>query len=137
MERTAPARVMIVTDRATAEPGLLDALRARARRGAAQFRVLVPNPASAEWHPLHPERHDKLQEAERALMRALPAIQDAVDGAVWGRVSVRHDPMTAIEEMLCDEPFDEIILALSSAHLDRLARRVAHLGLPVTTVCEP
>jgi ABC-type uncharacterized transport system YnjBCD ATPase subunit len=99
--------------------------------------VLVPNPASAEWHPLHPERHDKLQEAERALMRALPAIQDAVDGAVWGRVSVRHDPMTAIEEMLCDEPFDEIILALSSAHLDRLARRVAHLGLPVTTVCEP
>jgi hypothetical protein len=137
MERTTPARVMVVTDRATAGPGLLDALEVRARRGAAQFRVLVPNPAPAEWHPFHPERHDKVHEAERVLMRALPAIQDAVDDAVRGRVSVRHDPMAAIEEMLHDEPFDEIILAMSSAHLDRLARRVAHLGLPVTTVREP
>lgn len=137
MERTTPARVMIVTDRAAASGELLDVLRERAQRGPALFRVLVPNPASAEWHPLHPGRHVKVDEAERVLMRALPAIQDAVDDAVRGRVSIRHDPMAAIEEMLHDEPFDEIILAMSSAHLDRLARRVAHVGLPVTTVRAP
>lgn len=134
MDPMQPARVMVVTDRAQAGADLLDVLRERAARGPVKFRVLVPNPASAEWHPFHPERHDKVDEAERVLMRALPAIQDAVDDAVRGRVSVRHDPMTAIEEMLHDEPFDEIILALSSKHLDRLARRVKHLGLPVTTV---
>jgi hypothetical protein len=96
--------------------------------------VLVPNPAPVEWHPLHPERHDKVDEAERTLIRMLPQIQDAVDDAVRGRVSIRHDPMDAIEEQLHDEPFDEIILAVTSAHLDRLAHRIEHTGLPVTTV---
>jgi hypothetical protein len=73
------------------------------------------------------------------LMRALPRIQDAADGAVRGRVSVRHDTVAAIEETLHDEPFDEIILAIAPhlvrrwLHLD-LADRIAHLGLPVTTV---
>jgi hypothetical protein len=134
MERSTPARVMIVTDRETAGEDLLAVLHERAGRSPAKFRVLVPNPAPAEWHPLHPERHEKADEAERVLIRALPAIQDAVDDAVRGRVSIRHDPMAAIEEMLHDEPFDEIVLALSIKHLDRLERRVRHLGLPVTTV---
>ena len=137
MEPSTPARVLVVTDRADVTTELLEALGARARRGSAVFRVLVPNPAPAEWHPFHPERHDKVVEAERVLTRALPAIQDVVDDAVRGRVSLRHDPMAAIEEMLHDEPFDEIVLALSGAHLDRLARRVAHLGLPVTAVQAP
>jgi hypothetical protein len=136
-----PARVLIVTDRNAATPALLNAVRQRARRGPAQFRVLVPNPAPAEWHPFHPERRDKVEEAERVLLRALPRIQEAADDAVRGRVSVRHDPMAAIEEMLHDEPFDEIILAVAVhrperwLHLD-LPHRVAHLGLPVTTVTD-
>ena len=128
------ARVLVVTDQAIATPGLLRVLGERAARAPARFRVLVPNPAPSEWHPFHPERHDKVDEAERVLIRALPQIQDAVDGPVRGRVSVRHDPMTAIEEQLHDEPFDEIILAVSSRHLDRLAHRIEHLGVPVTTV---
>jgi len=128
------ARVLVVTDQGIATPGLLRALRERAARAPARFRVLVPNPAPAEWHPFHPERHDKVDEAERVLIRALPQIQDAVDGPVRGRVSIRHDPMAAVEEQLHDEPFDEIILAVSSRHLDRLAHRIEHLGLPVTTV---
>jgi hypothetical protein len=133
------ARVLVVTDRTAATPALLEAVRARALRGPAQFRVLVPNPAPAEWHPLHPDRHVKVEEAERVLLQALPRIQDAVDDAVRGRVSVRHDPMAAIEEMLHDEPFDEIILSVAPPGLKRwlhldLPHRLAHLGLPVTTV---
>jgi hypothetical protein len=141
MEPARPARVLVVTDRTAPTPALLAAVRERARRGRAEFRVLVPNPAPAEWHPFHPERHDKVQEAETVLLRALPRIQEAADGAVRGRVSVRHDPMTAIEEMLHDEPFDEILLAVAVhrperwLHLD-LPHRLAHLGLPVTTVTD-
>jgi hypothetical protein len=139
MSASPPVRVLVVTDRSPATAALLDAIRRRARRGPVEFRVLVPNPAPAEWHPFHPERRDKVAEAERVLLRALPAIQDAADGAVRGRVSVRHDPMAAIEEMLHDEPFDEIMLSLHSHLVERwlhvdLARRLARLGLPVTTV---
>src|SRR4051794_31671558 len=134
MDVPKPARVLVVTDRAIAAPGLLQAVSERAARSEARFRVLVPNPSPAEWHPLHPGRHDKVDEAERTLIRMLPQIQQAADDAVRGRVSIRHDPMDAIEEQLHDEPFDEIILAVSSAHLDRLSHRVERTGLSVTTV---
>ena len=139
---TKPARVLVVTDRTAATPALLAAIRDRVRLGPAQFRVLVPNPAPAEWHPFHPERRDKVEDAERVLMRVLPKLQDAADDAVRGRISVRHDPMAAIEEMLHDEPFDEIILSIAARHhferwlhLD-LPHRIAHLGLPVTTIVD-
>jgi hypothetical protein len=139
---TKPARVLVVTDRTAATPALLDAIRDRVQRGPAQFRVLVPNPAPAEWHPWHPERRDKVDAAERVLMRALVDIQDVVDAAVRGRVSVRHDAMDAIEEMLHDEPFDEIILSVAPHPIERwlhvdLPHRLAHLGVPVTTVGQP
>jgi hypothetical protein len=136
-----PARVLVVTDRTAATPALLHAIRERASRSPAEFRVLVPNPAPAEWHPFHPERRDRVEQAERVLMRALPKIQDAADGAVRGRVSVRHDPMAAIEELLHEEPFDEIMLSVVPHGMERwlhidLPHRVAHLGLPVTTVTD-
>jgi hypothetical protein len=136
-----PARVLIVTDRTAATPALVRAVRERAERGPAQFRVLVPNPSPAEWHPFHPERRDKVEQAERVLLQALPRLQDAADDAVRGRVSVRHDPMDAVEEMLHDEPFDEIMLSVVPHGLERwlhldLAHRLKHLGLPVTTVTD-
>jgi len=88
---------------------------------------------------MHPERHDKAREAERVLAGAIPLVEEAAGQAVKGMVSIRHDPMDAIEETLQDEPFDEIILATAPHGVERwlhvdLPRRVAHLGLPVTTV---
>jgi hypothetical protein len=126
--------VLIVTDRAEAGQGLLDAVRKRAAAGPTEFHVLAPNPAAAEWHPFHPQRHDAERRAERDLLRMLPAIQDAAEAAVRGHVSARHEPMAAIEELLHDEPFDEIVLAMNGEHPERLARRVAHIGLPITSV---
>ena len=137
-----PVRILIVTDRVEATPALLDSIRGRAARGPAEFHVLVPNPAPAEWHPTHPERHDKLAEAGTVLAGVLPLIEEAAGGPVDGVVSIRHDPMDAIEETLHagSEPgFDEIILFTtphrieSWLHID-LPHRVAHLGLPVMTV---
>jgi hypothetical protein len=54
-------------------------------------------------------------------------------------VSRRHDPMDAIEEALYNADYDEIILSTLPRAVSRwlhidLPSRVAHLGLPVTTV---
>jgi hypothetical protein len=141
LEESKPLRVLVVSDREAVTPALLAAIRKRALAGPAQFRLLVPNPAPAEWHPLHPERHDQAMAAERALREALPAIEEAVGAEVIGSVSIRHDAMDAVEQTLHDEPFDEIIVAHTPHGLERwlhleLAGRLAHLGLPVTSVTE-
>jgi len=132
-------RVLVVTDHAAATPQLLAAVRERAARGPIDVVVLVPNPAPAEWHPTHPERHEKAAAAQAVLDRALVPIEHAANGAVSGLVSTRHDPMDAIEETLHEQGFDEVIVAtaphhiVSWLHVD-LPHRVAHLGLPVTSV---
>jgi uncharacterized membrane-anchored protein len=132
-------QVLVVTDDPRPTPALLDAIRGRGLRGPVAFELLVPNPAPAEWNPTHPERHDKVNEAKRVLTEALPAIQDAAGAPVQGDVSIRHDTMDAIEEALRRGDFDEIVLAmvphgpLAWLHLD-LPHRIAHLGLPLTTV---
>lgn len=134
-----PLRVLVVTDHAEPSGQLLDAIRHRAAQSPAQFRVLVPNPARAEVHVFHPERHDKATEAEQVLRVALPQLEEAAGGHVIGSVSVQHDPMDAIEHTLHDEPVDEIMLAVTEhaltlrLHQD-LEHRLAHLGLPVTVL---
>ena len=120
-------------------PDLLETIRTRASQGATQFRIVVPNPAAAEAHLLHPERHAKAAEAELTLRAALPQIEAAAGSEVIGTVSVRHDPMDAIEDVLFNEPIDEIILSVTThtiagwLHQD-LQSRLKHFGLPVTTI---
>lgn len=134
-----PARILVVSQSAALTPALLAAVRERAMRSPARFRLVVPNPAHAEIHLLHPERHTKADEAEHALLRALPALEAAAGGHVVASVSVRNDPMDAVEDILFNEPVDEIILGLAvhpiskRLHVD-LAHRLAHYGLPTTTV---
>jgi hypothetical protein len=54
-------------------------------------------------------------------------------------VSIRHDPMDAIEDAVRSDHFDEIIISAiphrlsHRLHLD-LAHRVLHLGIPVREV---
>jgi hypothetical protein len=138
-DTTGEARVLVVSASVAMTPELVAAVHERAMRGPARFRLVVPNPARAELHLLHPERRAKADEAELAVMRALPALQAAAGGHVASSVSVRHDPMDAVEEVLFSEPVDEIILALGRhpvserLHQD-LAHRLAHHGLPITTV---
>jgi uncharacterized membrane-anchored protein len=139
MASSDPTRVLVVTDHTAVTPELLAAIRARADRGPIEARVLVPNPAPAEWHPTHPERHAKAEAARRVLAQALPALQEAAGVPVDGFVSTRHDPMDAIEELLHDEPVDELIVATAPHHIEGwlhvdLPHRAAHLGLPVTAV---
>lgn len=134
-------RVLVVMERIGASPALITAIEQRAAEGSTQFRVVVPNPARAELHLLHPERHDKAAAAEKVLRLAMPAVEEAAGGHVVGSVSVRHDPMDAIEETLFSEPIDEIILSVVPHSVSRwlhqdLQHRLRHFGLPITVVTE-
>jgi hypothetical protein len=136
-ERT--RRVLVVTDAAAPSRSLRDAIRHRAESGDVQFRLIVLNPARAELHLLHPERHDMAAAAEITLRSALPQLELAARAPVIGSVSVRHDPMDAIEETLFSEPVDEILLdvpphQLSSWLHQDLEHRLAHFKIPVVTV---
>ncbi len=132
-------RILVVTDKAEPAAGLLAAIQHRAATGDVQFRVIVLNPAAAEIHLLHPDRHVKATEAEQVLKRALPDLTMAAGSTVIGSVSVRHEPMDAIEETILSEPIDEIMLALPEHHVSTwlhqdLQHRLRHFGLPVTVV---
>ena len=134
-----PARVLVVTDGDGATEAVLDAIRRRAARGPAQFRILVPNPAKAEFHLTHPERHDKAAEAEWALRADLPRFEQAAAGQVIGSVSIRHDPYHAVEELMLSEPVEEVIVSIAPHRLNRrlhldLPHRLRHFGLPITVL---
>lgn len=135
-------RVLVATDHADPSAAPLEMIRRRAERSAARFRVVVPNPARGEPHPLHPERVDRAAEAEGVLLRSLPLLERADGGHVVGSVSVRHDPTDAVEEILFDEPVDEILVDVAGhgltrrLHLD-LAHRLRHLGPPVSGPSPP
>lgn len=130
--------MLVVTDSATPSPQLVQAVATRAADGNVQFRLVVLNPARAEIHLLHPERHDKAFEAECVLLETLPVLEAAAAGGpVIGSVSVRHDPVDAIEEIILSEPVEEILLALAPTapawwvHTD-LPHRLQRFGVPVT-----
>ncbi len=132
------ADVLVVAHQTAATPRLLDAIRQRVATGPARFHLLVPSIARhAELTDA--ERAQRHADGERVLALALPLLEEAAGGPVEGSVSYRHDPMDAIEETLRDGDFHEIIVSTLPhsvshwLHLD-LPRRLAHLGLPVTTV---
>jgi hypothetical protein len=134
-----PTRVLIITDHTAATPDLLATIAERAQRSPSQFRLLIPNPARAEVHLLHPERHEKAMEAELVLVRSLPAFEEAAGGRVIASVSIRHDAYEAVEELALSEPVDEIILSVTQHEHHRwlhpdLPHRLARLGLPLTEV---
>ena len=132
------ADVLVVAHETAATPALVDAIRARIARGPARFHLLIPN--LAEHAELtESERQHRHADGERMLALALPVIQDAAAGAAEGSVSYRHDPMDAVEEALHDGDYHEVILSTLPHSVSRwmhvdLPHRVAHLGLPVTTV---
>lgn len=133
------AHVLIVADKTAATGQLIEAVRNRAAQGSVRFHLLIPNPKLASWHPSEVQ-HPVLTQGEQVLALALPLLQDASACVVEGEVSVRHDPMDAVEEALLSHRFDEIIVSTLPhqvslwLHVD-LPRRIAAVsGLPVTTV---
>jgi hypothetical protein len=128
MASAAPARVLVVAHKTAATPGLLDAVRARARRSPCAFTLLVPRPY---WDP-------ETDEAATTLELALPLLDEAAGGHVEGIVG-DIDPFVAVKDALEQFGFDEVIVSTLPARVSRWLRRdVPHrlrsLGLEVTVV---
>ena len=137
MATSAPhqSRVLVVTDRTPATPAVVEAVRARARCGPAAFHLVVP----ATPHGLHrvvdPEVAGR-DEAGQAVAAALPGLSAAAGGRVTGSVG-DADPLSAIQDAVHLEGFDEIILATRRARVARWLRldllsKARTLGLPMT-----
>ena len=130
-------RVLVVANRTAATPSLLDAVRDRAARGPAEFTLLVPNPVRGLDRVTDPEDQDS-NEARDVLELALPLMEDAAGGRVDGMIG-DAEPLAAIQDAINIHGFDEVILSTLSRRVSRwlhldLPRKVAGLGLPVTTV---
>jgi hypothetical protein len=133
----APTRVLLVAHRTAANERLLEAVRARARRGPTAFHLVVP----AHPHGLHkvvdPQDGDE-GEAEGVLAKALPLLSEAAGSEVTGHVG-DHEPLMAIEDAIHRERFDELVISTLPRRLSRwlhldLVSKARGLGLPVTHV---
>ena len=60
------ARVLVVANKTAASPGLLDAVRERASRGACEFTLLVPNTTHGLHKVVDPEDQSQ-NEAETTI----------------------------------------------------------------------
>lgn len=132
-----PAHVLVVAHRTAATPALLDAVRERACAGPARFTLLVPNTPRGLHRLTDPEDTDPAS-AREALDGALPLLSEAAGRLVDGTLGDAN-PLAAVEDAVNAGDFDEIIISTLPRsvsrwlHLD-LPRKVAALGLPVTTV---
>ena len=130
------SRVLIVANRTAATPPLIEAVRARAASGDAEFTLLVP--ASAHGLARVTDQDTDQSEAHDALDLALPLLEEAVGGHVEGMIG-DHDPFLAVQDAVNVHGFDEIIISTLSPRVSRwlrmdLPRRLKVLGVPITTV---
>ena len=134
-----PAKVLVVANRTAATPGLVDAVRERARRGPATFHLVVPASVHGLARLADPEDDTRgRDEAQAALDAALPKLTEAAGSPVTGAVGV-PEPLAAIEDAVNLGRPDEIIISTLPARVSRwlrldLVSKTRGLGLPVTHV---
>ena len=137
MEPSAPTRVLVVAHRTAATPALLEAVRKRAARGPCAFTLLVPNPVRGLAR-LADAEDVAASEGEAVLDLALPLLGEAAGGPVEGIVG-DPEPLAAVQDAINLRGFDEVIVSTLSRRVSRwlhldLPRKIAGLGVPVTTV---
>lgn len=126
------ARILIVAYRTAATQALYNAVRDRAKAGACDFMLLVPQP----------ERDHDHEDAELALELALPFLERAARAPIAGAIGP-NDPLAAVREMHEREHFHAVIVSTLPVHLSKwlhrdLPHRITHdLGLPVTVISAP
>jgi hypothetical protein len=133
----ASTHVLVVANRTAATPALLDAVRERAARGPCTFTLLVPNPVRGLDRTMDPEDHAR-SEGTAVLELALPLLEQAAGSPVEGFVG-DSEALAAIQDAVNLGSYDEIIVSTLPVRVSRwlhldLPRKLAGLGLPVTTV---
>jgi hypothetical protein len=129
--------VLVVANRTSASPTLLDAVSRRAKQGPCTFTLLVPRSPHGLHRVVDPEDHGHA-EAAAAIEHAQPLLMDAAGGPVPAIVG-SHDPLAAVEDAVNAGRYDEVIISTLPARLSKwlrvdLVSKVAGLGLPVTHV---
>jgi|SRR5579871_4450818 len=137
MASSDPARVLIVAHRTAATEALADAVRRRAAAGPAHFTLVVPRTAHGLHRIMDPEDTDE-REARGVLEVALPLLTEAAGSSVAGLIG-DPTPLTAIEDAVNAQHFDEIIISTLPKRVSRWLRldlpsKVGGLGLPLTVV---
>jgi uncharacterized membrane-anchored protein len=129
------ARILVVANKVAASPALVEAVRARAATGPAEFVLLVPNPAHVAFDRNSPD----LREGDGLLAETLPALAEATGSEMEGRVATSPNAYDDIVQELDGGGYSEIILETPPGHVSHwlhvdLRERIAHLGYPLTTV---
>ncbi|WP_028062704.1 hypothetical protein [Solirubrobacter soli] len=129
--------VLVVANRTSASPTLLEAISRRAKEGPCSFTLLVPRSPHGLHRVVDPEDHGH-DEAAAAIAHARPLLEEASGGEVAALVG-SHDPLAAVEDALNAGRYDEVIISTLPRRLSKWLRvdivsKVAGLGLPVTHV---
>jgi hypothetical protein len=120
--------VLVVAHRTAATPRLLEAVRRRARAGAARFTLLVPR---TYWDP-------DTEVAAMTIELAVPLLEEAVGAPVEALIG-EGDPFDAVRDTLAQGHYDEVIISMLPERISHWLRmdlpsRVERLGVPVETV---
>ncbi len=137
MESSHPTRVLIIAHRTAATPELLEAVRERSAQSPTRFTLLVPRASHGLHRVVDPEDHHP-GEAQAVLDRALPLLADAAGAPVEGRIG-DPAPLTALEDALNEQGYDEILISTLPTRLSRwlkldLPSKAEGFGLPVHTL---
>jgi hypothetical protein len=130
-------RILVVANQTACGEELLAVIEARVRQGPCRFTLLVPATPPGE-HATWTEGEAKAL-ATRRMHEALAYFGTAGATDADGIVGDAH-PVRAIDDVLLDRPYDEIILSTLPPGVSRwlkldLPRRVEQrFALPVTTV---
>jgi hypothetical protein len=126
-------KVLVVANRTSSTPRLLEEVRRRATEKPCAFTLLIPD-AGGSVLPGAAGR----AAADWTLATALPLLTKAARREVDSRIG-GPDPFTAVKEAIADGGYDEVIISTlprrTSTWLRRdLLRRVERLGVPVTAI---
>src|SRR3954471_24675321 len=129
--------VLVVANRTSASPTLLDAVSRRASESPCSVTLLVPRSPHGLHRVVDPEDHGHA-EAAAAIEHARPLLMQAAGGPVLARIRAPA-PLAPVEDALNAARYDEVIISTLPRRLSRwlhvdLVRKVAGLGLPVTHV---
>ena len=134
------ASVLVVAHQTAATAPLLEAVRERARRGPAEFHLVVPRQPHGLAKVLDPEEYGE-EEARRVLADALPKLSAAAGAEVTGEIG-DGEPLAAIQDAINLGDYQEIIISTLPLGVSRwlkldLISKARALGLPVTHVLAP
>ena len=125
-------KVLVVANRTSSTPRLLEEVRRRAKEKPCAFTLLIPDAGSAR-----PGAASRAA-ADWTLAAALPLLSRAAHGEVDSRIG-GPDPYTAVKQAVEDGGYDEVIISTLPRKRSRgsagTCPRVERLGLPVRRSC--